>query len=191
VTQSGVKRWDCPRAHSWLAVAPLLTLLACGARAPYIATPEPKPEPAPTTPHGSPALPAQAGPAEPRLRAPISRDEVLRALSLLQSSLAGGHPALEELLSESAGLSAPSTDGRRSVANRQTIASALSASFVDGALTYDPLDVAVHPSAEAEVASVYLLGVAGGSPRRIVLSVEVGYDEGVLRIQDITLTRAP
>lgn len=186
----------CETSRQWLSWSFPVVLLACASRAPHIPAPEPLPDrlqgtlPDQGRPDQTPAEHVQAE-VEASLRAPISRAEVLTALSLLQSSMASGQPALEELLAESASLSAPGSDGRRSGATRQTITSALSANFVDPELYYDPLEVTVRPAAQTEVASVPVAGIAGSAARRIVLSIEVGYDDGVLRIQDITLSRAP
>lgn len=122
---------------------------------------------------------------------PTSRQHVLGLLSRFQSSIESGEPPLETLVSKSAGLSAPGSESRRAAPNRAAVAAALSANFIDPALHFDPLEVSVLVGADAEVMTVPLETAAMGALRRIVLSLELGYDDGVLRIQDITLSRSP
>jgi len=121
---------------------------------------------------------------------PPSRAHVLWLLSQFQSSIAVGEPPLEQLLTRSASLTAPGADGRRSSPNRSAVVGALGANFVDPELSYDPLDVSVREDETGTVASVPLTST-GGSARRIVLDLGLGYDRGMLRIRDIALSRAP
>ena len=126
-----------------------------------------------------------------RLRMPLSRAGVLDLLARFQSSIASGQPPLDELLTKSASLTTPSAEVRRGAPSRTVIAGALGSSFVDPRLIYDPLDVAVRASKKGAEASVPLEAASGGAPRRIVLSLELGYHDGQLRIQDIALVRSP
>lgn len=122
---------------------------------------------------------------------PPSRAGVLEVLSLFQSSITTGQPPLGELLSESAGLSAPGVDARRGAPSRSAIQSALGANFADPALAYDPFDVSIRGEGEGAIATVPLDPTSASSPRQVVLSLHLGYARGTLCITDILLSRSP
>jgi hypothetical protein len=164
----------------------LPALSACTSRAPHIPQAElpraPGPEPGTLEESQTPA-------SIERLRMPPSRAHVLDLLARFQSSISSGEPPLDEVLARTASLTAPSLETRRGSPSRSAISGALGSNFADPELIYDPFEVTVRPSETGASARVPLEAAPGGSPRRIVLSLELRYAEGSLRIDEITLSR--
>jgi hypothetical protein len=164
----------------------------CVSRPPHIPEREPQ-EVTPSLDEESTAETSSALSDTPvaRLHMPPSRTHVLDLLARFQSAVSSGEPPLGEVLAKTAVLSAPTLETRRVSPNRNAISGALGANFASPTLIYDPRDVSVTAGETGAVARVPLEVTTGASPRRIVLALELRYAEGSLRIDQITLSRAP
>jgi len=166
-------------------------LSACASPAPHIpeaeSAPLPRSDQATLEENETPG----AGTSIERLRVPPSRAQVLDLLARFRSSISTGEPPLDEVIARTASLTAPSLESRRGSPSRSAISGALGSNFADPALIYDPFEVTVRSSEAGASARVPLEAAPGSSPRRIVLSLELRYADGSLRIDEITLSRMP